>query len=64
VLTPRELEVAALVGRGLRNRDIATRLFLSVRTVDAHIEHMRDKLDFHSRAQIAAWAVSQGLVRD
>lgn len=64
VLTPRELEVAALVGRGLRNRDIATKLFLSVRTVDAHIEHMRDKLDFHSRAQIAAWAVAQGLVRD
>lgn len=62
VLTRRELEVAALVGRGLRNRDIATKLFLSVRTVDAHVEHIREKLNFHSRAQIAAWAVAQGLV--
>jgi predicted ATPase/DNA-binding CsgD family transcriptional regulator len=63
-LSRRELEIAALVGRGLRNREIAGGLFLSVRTVDAHVEHIRDKLDFHSRAQIAAWAVAQGLVTD
>jgi len=63
-LSRRELEIAALVGRGLRNREIAGRLFLSVRTVDAHVEHIRDKLDFHSRAQIAAWAFAQGLVTD
>jgi predicted ATPase/DNA-binding CsgD family transcriptional regulator len=62
-LTQREREIAGLVGRGLRNREIAERLFLSVRTVDAHVEHIRDKLDFHSRAQIAAWAVAEGLVR-
>ena len=63
VLTKRELEIASLIGRGLRNRAIADRLFLSVRTVDAHVEHIRDKLDFRSRAQIAAWAVAHGLVR-
>jgi predicted ATPase/class 3 adenylate cyclase/DNA-binding CsgD family transcriptional regulator len=63
-LTKRELEIATLVGRGLRNREIATRLFIATRTVDAHVEHIRTKLDFHSRAQIAAWAASQGLVKN
>jgi predicted ATPase/class 3 adenylate cyclase/DNA-binding CsgD family transcriptional regulator len=63
-LTKREREIAALVGRGLRNREIATRLYIALRTVDAHVEHIRNKLDFHSRAQIAAWAASQGLVEE
>jgi predicted ATPase/class 3 adenylate cyclase/DNA-binding CsgD family transcriptional regulator len=64
VLTKREREIAALVGRGLRNREIATKLYIAPRTVDAHVEHIRNKLDFHSRAQIAAWAASQGLVEE
>ena len=63
-LSRRELEVAALVGEGLRNREIAQKLFLSTRTVDAHVEHIRTKLDFHSRSQIAAWAVARGLVKN
>lgn len=63
-LTRRELEIASLVGRGLRNREIAGKLFIAPRTVDAHVEHIRNKLDFHSRAQIAAWAASHGLVKD
>jgi predicted ATPase/class 3 adenylate cyclase/DNA-binding CsgD family transcriptional regulator len=63
-LTKREREVAALVGRGLRNREIASKLFLAPRTVDAHVEHIRNKLDLHSRTQIAAWAASQGLIED
>ena len=63
-LTKREREVAALVGRGLRNREIASQLFLAPRTVDAHVEHIRNKLDLHSRTQIAAWAASQGLIKD
>ena len=58
------VEIAALVGRGLRNREIATKLFIAPRTVDAHVEHIRTKLDLHSRAQIAAWAASQGLIKD
>ncbi|TMD33765.1 MAG: hypothetical protein E6I95_08130 [Chloroflexi bacterium] len=63
-LTKREREIAALVGRGLRNREIASKLFLAPRTVDAHVEHIRNKLDVHSRTQIAAWAASQGLLED
>jgi predicted ATPase/class 3 adenylate cyclase/DNA-binding NarL/FixJ family response regulator len=63
-LSTRELEIAALVGRGLRNREIAAKLHIAQRTVDAHVEHIRNKLDFHSRAQIAAWASAMGLIKD
>jgi non-specific serine/threonine protein kinase len=63
-LTPREREVVALIARGMSNREIAEALVVSARTVEAHTGHIRDKLAFTSRAQIAAWAVQQGLVRD
>ncbi len=54
-LTRRELEVAGLVAEGLGNREIAERLVLSKRTVDAHVEHIFAKLGFNSRAQVAVW---------
>jgi predicted ATPase/DNA-binding CsgD family transcriptional regulator len=60
-LTRREAEVAALVARGLTNRDIAARLVLSVRTVEVHVDHILTKLGFHSRTQLAAWAYEAGL---
>jgi DNA-binding CsgD family transcriptional regulator len=56
-LTPREREVAALVAEGLTNREIAQRLFISERTADGHLEHIREKLGVRSRAQITAWVV-------
>ena len=61
-LTRREVEVAALAARGLANRDIAAALFLSVRTVEAHIDHILTKLGFRTRTQLAAWAYEQGLL--
>ncbi|MGW1783673.1 ATP-binding protein [Streptomyces sp. NPDC002143] len=54
-LTRREGEVAALVAQGMTNRQIALTLMLSRRTVDGHVENIRAKLNFGSRAQIAAW---------
>jgi predicted ATPase/DNA-binding CsgD family transcriptional regulator len=56
-LTTREREVAGLVARGLSNRQIANKLVISQRTAETHIEHVLRKLNFSSRAQIAAWAV-------
>ncbi|MER7397841.1 LuxR C-terminal-related transcriptional regulator [Streptomyces sp. NPDC000151] len=53
-LTRREREVAELVASGLSNREIATRLVISKRTVDAHLEHILSKLGFSSRSRIAA----------
>jgi DNA-binding CsgD family transcriptional regulator len=61
-LTRRETEVAALVARGLTNRDIAAQLFLSVRTVEVHVDHILTKLGFHARTQLAAWAYEEGLL--
>jgi predicted ATPase/DNA-binding CsgD family transcriptional regulator len=55
VLTAREREVAALVAEGFSNRAIAERLVIAPRTAEAHVEHIRTKLGFHSRTQIAAW---------
>jgi DNA-binding CsgD family transcriptional regulator len=58
-LSRRELEVARLVAEGLTNREIAARLFLSERTVDGHLEHVREKLDVNTRAQIATWVTRE-----
>lgn len=58
-LTPREREVANLIGEGLTNRQIAERLVISKRTADTHVEHILTKLGVTSRTQIAA-AVAPG----
>lgn len=58
-LTRREREIASLVAAGLTNREIARRLALSERTIDAHVEHIRNKLDIRSRAQIGAWVADK-----
>ena len=59
-LTPREREVAALVARGLTNRQIAAALVISERTAMKHVEHILDKLEFSSRVQVGVWVAEQG----
>jgi DNA-binding CsgD family transcriptional regulator len=51
-LTPTELDVVRLVSDGLANRDIATRLFVSPRTVQTHLTHVYTKLGLSSRVQL------------
>ena len=51
----REREIAVLVARGLSNRDIAERLVISKRTVDAHVNHIFGKLGLSSRVQLTIW---------
>jgi class 3 adenylate cyclase len=60
-ITAREKEVAALIAQGRSNRDIAEALVITEGTAANHVEHILKKLAFNSRAQIAAWAVEQGL---
>ena len=59
-LTPTERSVADLVAQGLTNPQIGDRLFISRRTVQAHLAHVFAKLDLTSRAQLAALVAEHG----
>jgi DNA-binding NarL/FixJ family response regulator len=55
-LTEREREVLALIADGLSNKEIAQRLFVTVRTADFHVSNILRKLDAVSRVEAAVWA--------
>jgi DNA-binding CsgD family transcriptional regulator len=59
-LSAREWEVARLVATGMTNREIAGTLTIALKTAAAHVEHIRTKLGFSRRSQIAAWVAAQG----
>jgi non-specific serine/threonine protein kinase len=58
-LSEREREIAALVAEGLSNRDVASRLHISVRTAENHVSHILVKLGLRSRAQLTRWVTLQ-----
>lgn len=60
-LTPRELEVLELVGRGYSNRAISTELFISLNTVANHVRNILIKTDCSNRTQAARFAADRGL---
>ncbi|HXN01607.1 MAG TPA: LuxR C-terminal-related transcriptional regulator [Candidatus Dormibacteraeota bacterium] len=61
-LTSRELDVLKLVTAGLTNREIAERLGLSSRTIDAHLRSIYGKISVASRSAATRYAVELGLV--
>jgi DNA-binding NarL/FixJ family response regulator len=63
-LTPRELEVLALIDDGLRNADIAERLVVSRKTVDHHVSSILRKLAVDARGKAAFEARRLGLLED
>ena len=54
-LARRESDVAQLIAKGMSNKEIGAKLFISERTVDSHVRSILNKLGFNSRAQVAAW---------
>lgn len=61
-LSDRELEVLRLIARGLTNREMAERLYLSVRTVESHRARIQRKLDRSRRSDLVEYALERGLV--
>jgi len=61
VLTTREREVLQLLAEGRSNKEIASRLRLSVKTVGTHREHIMHKLDIHTVAGLTKYAIREGL---
>ena len=60
-LSDREIEVVQLVATGMTNAEVAERLYLSRRTVDAHLRRIYDKLDLGSRTEVVRYAMEHGL---
>ena len=63
-LTDREFEVTALLAQGMTNPEIALQLVLSVRTVEAHVANVMQKLGLHTRTELTAWAVRGGIASE
>jgi DNA-binding NarL/FixJ family response regulator len=61
-LTPREREVLQLIARGYRYKEIAGRLHLSVKTVEAHVSSVLRKLQLSSRHELTRWAHERRLI--
>jgi DNA-binding NarL/FixJ family response regulator len=61
-LTDREMEVLKLVAKGMNNRDIAKKLFISENTVKNHIRNILEKLQLHSRMEAVVYAVREKLL--
>lgn len=61
-LTEREIEVLKLVADGLTNQQIADRLFISIKTVQAHRANIMEKLQLHDAVQLTKYAIRKGLV--
>ncbi len=62
-LTRREVQILQLICEGLTNKQIADGLFISVRTVDAHKNHIMQKLGLRSTAQLVKFAIKHGYVK-
>ncbi len=61
-LSPREMEVLRLIALGHTNSEIASSLFLSVRTVESHRAHIQQKIRLTTRAELVAYARDHGLL--
>jgi DNA-binding NarL/FixJ family response regulator len=64
LLTPRQREVLKLIAEGLSNKEIASRLELSIKTVDSHRTELMQRLDIHGVVGLVRYAIRKGLVNE
>lgn len=62
VLSKRELEILPLIAKGYGNKDIAEKLFVSVKTVEAHKTRIMDKLNLKSKPELVEYALKKKLL--
>ena len=63
VLTPRELEVLKLIAEANTSKEIAEKLFISIKTVDRHRQNILDKLGMRDRVELTRYAIRRGLIQ-
>jgi DNA-binding NarL/FixJ family response regulator len=63
VLTPRELEVLKLIAEAYTNKEIASALFISIKTVERHRQNILDKLGMRDRVELTRYAIRRGLIQ-
>ena len=63
IITKREEEVLQLIAEGLSTTEVATKLFISVKTVKNHLASVYQKLDSRDRTQAVVRAVKMGIIR-
>lgn len=61
-LTPREMEILALIAEGKTNKEIASKLFISVNTVKVHISNIFQKIEVSSRTEATLYAIEKGII--
>ena len=61
-VTEREREILQLLSEGMRNDDIATKLFISPQTVQTHVRNILGKLRVHSKLEAVSFAVKHGAI--
>lgn len=62
ILSKREIEILPLIAKGYGNKEIAEKLFVSVKTVEAHKTHIMQKLDLKSKPELVEYAMKKKLV--
>ena len=63
-LSPREMEVLQLIAEGRANKETASELGISIKTVEKHRQHLMEKLDIHDTAGLTRYAVSAGIIEN
>jgi len=63
ILTPRELQVLKLIAEAHTSKEIATLLFISVKTVERHRQNILDKLGMRDRVELTRYAIRRGLIQ-
>ena len=63
LLSERELEVLKFLSQGMSNKQIADKLFISIRTVETHKHNLMKKLNIFSTAELVIYAIHNGIIK-